>query len=806
MDHLSVPTNSVFFEPIIPFLGQRYDGRPFIDYPNRCGVTELSLLKPRNSRIASKLAPFLQAWLFLGLFEEIFGVSSERLIKRHQFENGEQKDIITTSGLHDVRNLRLEIIFRVKADNPSKFVTLVKGYKRCIDEANYRLFSMHQLFVDHLTKEVYTSFHMLLQFATNTVRYANNFRLMSLQSLDRRRVDEPFVERMRVKGWCPTLIKLVRLVGDIDAVYYISNMKLVILDDHSSCTKYKCINNQINTDYYMPLHVTDRCANPNLCIHWHSPQKEMVSILEAGSIPLIINDEVNHKKLRMRLIGSEEKTRYVALSHVWSQGKGNPKSNSLPLCQLLLISEKVNALYTDDDTPVPFWIDTLCCPIGPPLAQALALERMAITYKNADKVLVIDSSLDSVLLPGEEPGQESFAEALLRIFATPWLRRLWTLQEGLLAKQLYFQFSNGALDFGYAHAKAFSAYFYVQDKKVEISEGRFPCRYSSFTISLCTGIFHYLLFVSQNLSTTILQGNIILEKIAFALQHRSTSVAEDEAVCVGTLLNMDVSRILKVPSSKRMVQVWNIIDERGELKQTPLFHEGPKHDIIGYRWAPVTFLDRRYLSTADCPTAKLTENGLLFDCPGFILQYHFYDSLDDFTFKSFGVWRYRCTRIKSCKYDCSNSNLNNFMEERHISTSSSTYFAILIRTDFLDVPESGLEDSSYPKMDVRSSRFDEDIFHEISGVRGALVSIERVHEGVCYVRLHSHVTISRTKELLLTTDECSNMSFDERLHSWLAGDLTKLGMEDELHDRPYRKNNFQDLNSRWFERETWCCD
>ena len=716
-------------------------------------------------------------------------------------------EIITTSGLNGLRNRRLEFIFRIKVDKPSVFVKLIKGYKRCIDEASYMLSSMHQSFVDHLTKEVYTSFHMLLQFAANTVCYANNFHLMSLNSLKRGRADELLNKRMRVKGWCPTLIRLVRLVGDIDAVYYMSNMKLVILGDHTSCTEYKCIHNQIYSDYYKPLHVSNRCANPNICIHWHSPQKEMVAILEAGSVPLIINDQLNRKGLRIRLIGSEEKTRYVALSHVWSQGRGNPKSNSLPLCQLSLISEKVNALYSDEDTPVPFWIDTLCCPVGPPLTQALALERMAITYKNADKVLVIDSSLDSILLPGEEPGQESFAEALLRIFATPWLRRLWTLQEGLLAKQLYFQFSNGALDFGYAHAKAFSFYMYVQIKEKEkISEGLFPCKYSSFTISLCTGIFHYLLFVSQNLSTKVIRRNITLEKIAFALQYRSTSVAEDEALCIGTLLDMDVSRILNVPSSKRMVQVWNIIDERGELNQSPLFHRGSKHDIVGYRWAPVTFLDRRYVSTADCPTAKLTENGLLFDCPAFILQYPVYDSLEKFTFRSFGEWRYSCARFNGCKYDCSNSNLDNFVKERHISTNSSMYFAILIETGSLDVPESGLEDSFYPKMDIRSSRFDEDIFHEISGVRGALVSIERVQEGVCYVRLHSHVTVSRIKELPLTKDECSNLSFDERLHSWLAGDLTKLGMEDELHDRPYREDDFEDLNSRWFERETWCCD
>lgn len=58
--------------------------------------------------------------------------------------------------------------------------------------------------------------------------------------------------------------------------------------------------------------------------------------------------------------------RYVAVSHVWSDGKGNPHRNYLPLCQLLHLQTRVNALYPPKEEPTPFWMDTICVPVGGP--------------------------------------------------------------------------------------------------------------------------------------------------------------------------------------------------------------------------------------------------------------------------------------------------------------------------------------------------------------------------------------------------------------------------------------------------------
>ena len=66
---------------------------------------------------------------------------------------------------------------------------------------------------------------------------------------------------------------------------------------------------------------------------------------------------------------------------------------------------------------------------------------MKSTYKSADKIIVFDNSLeiiDSDVAP---------EEALIRLRYSPWSTRLWTMQEGRLGRNLYFQFRDKIISF-----------------------------------------------------------------------------------------------------------------------------------------------------------------------------------------------------------------------------------------------------------------------------------------------------------------------------------------------------------------------
>jgi hypothetical protein len=128
---------------------------------------------------------------------------------------------------------------------------------------------------------------------------------------------------------------------------------------------------------------------------------------------------------------------YVAISHVWGDGTSNPNQNALPACQLSKFQDAVNQLYDATLHPVPFQIDTICVPTDKELKK-LAIRQMVNVYREADKVLVFDSTLPRISVDA------SPAECLTAIEISAWMRRLWAIQEAAFARQLYFRFKDGA--------------------------------------------------------------------------------------------------------------------------------------------------------------------------------------------------------------------------------------------------------------------------------------------------------------------------------------------------------------------------
>lgn len=79
---------------------------------------------------------------------------------------------------------------------------------------------------------------------------------------------------------------------------------------------------------------------------------------------------------------------YVAISHVWSGGLGNPSKNGLPECHF-------------------FRMDTFCIPVGDTFSGARdkAINLMAEIYGGARAVLVLDPELQRISVTKMEAEQ-----------------------------------------------------------------------------------------------------------------------------------------------------------------------------------------------------------------------------------------------------------------------------------------------------------------------------------------------------------------------------------------------------------------
>ena len=456
-----------------------------------------------------------------------------------------------------------------------------------------------------------------------------------------------------------------------------------------------CAANQITNHDYRPTHAAN-CLEPSSCTFTEASQEELASILEAGSIPLIQYDGQD----QICLIKSEKRMRYVAISHVWSQGKGNPVSNSLHQWRLSYINQRVNALYPENDEPILFWIDTICCPIRPAHAYQLALGRMAETYEDADKVLVLDSTLESVHLPGEEgeekEGREALEESLVRICVSPWTRRLWTLQEARLTKDWpYIQFADGAINLKKALRQILSTIVVKRTtEEVESFHERLPSMHPSLKGQIRNGVYSYI-SSALNMGPGRDFETPKVGELSAALYNRSTSVAEDESICLADLFRMDMNRILSVPAKERMAQIWTLLDERGQLRQSLLFEEGAKMALKGFRWAPKSFLNRVCGITwnEDGAAANLVSDGLLFECPGFLVHYNAARPLQETDFRSSGGRRYRCVpslknRSIGCYSQEEGSDKALLEQEEEEPIFSREFTAVHVDTTFIPRPRT----------------------------------------------------------------------------------------------------------------------
>ncbi|KAI0670223.1 hypothetical protein C8Q78DRAFT_975181, partial [Trametes maxima] len=158
------------------------------------------------------------------------------------------------------------------------------------------------------------------------------------------------------------------------------------------------------------------------------PVEDITQFLSEGVIPMLFYDG-SRLHVRKSITGP-----YVTISHVWADGMGSMTEVGLPRCVVERISGLVTSLLPEHGS---FWIDSLCIPAEGELRKK-AIKLMASTYRDAAKVLVIDADIRTTC--SESTPRE---EALLRITFSGWNKWVWTLQEGLLARELWFEFIEG---------------------------------------------------------------------------------------------------------------------------------------------------------------------------------------------------------------------------------------------------------------------------------------------------------------------------------------------------------------------------
>jgi len=598
---------------------------PFWSYSSDNGWTVAELFHfdfTQSSWTHDDIDPFLQSWLFFGLVEESLGL----LLARYK------------TPLHLLQLLgknssgRLLVNTEVFHFHYEDFRTALQGlplerWLACRQKVAENILSTYYVLqkqLDQMRRIEYRDSRapgprarqtpVMLSIMCLCTYLATLFEVQD--DTHRQRpiyLEQGFLENSLLQdGWCPSQVKRMSRTLTAPSLYLISRMRRP--DDninhngantgtHSSrCSDFQCFADQICLEAYVTKHDDAHHDIPNLCASkpfLRAEQRQSYDMLKEGVLPLTILDSDPHK---LRTVRSDEHPRYVAISHIWAHGLGNPYDNSLPECQLRRLSGIVNKLYPEEDRPVPFWVDTLSCPTEPDEATSLAIIQMRNTYKNADKVLVLDTYLE------EEVEGMSTIERLLRIICSGWTTRLWTLQEGALAKDLWFQF---------------------RDKAISLNSTQHDLHNEPETTSLDVNDMLAELCLQWHKSKPETTARLLLV-LSKAVRHRSTSVPEDEALCLGTLAGLKMEEIadVRVIPKERMLKFWAMLEKPSSML---VFWEGKKLQVPGYRWAPATFLGQSWITAPGASRKHFLErldneqtyqnagSGMVISYPGILL-------------------------------------------------------------------------------------------------------------------------------------------------------------------------------------------
>jgi hypothetical protein len=654
MDHLELPRNPKHPPIYIPLVArENYDGGNLESYPQRMGWSDADVTGSDGcAKSKDERASFIQTWLFFGLLSKIFGndfkqddwithtdvdhpVIKTRNIEDHlkelelklNFEAGTTSD--EDGNVSEPAAIELEqIIFALSIELE------VQPYlhaPHCTPAIENVLFQTHNWNLRILRHGPYNSDLDLvcLSIAALGEKLCSHFGILDDDMWLRGSDNNLIFQRMLNDGWCPLEIIRLREVLIVSDLYYISNMDrpgptrchqecrehipLERVDDQTvfpkdSLQSMKCTAYHMDWENYHTQHV-EGCDG---CGDLVADGQLLENILQGGFLPLLLPaahaidrslggtppGKAASSKVRtgdLRIVSSETHRKYVCISHVWSDGLGNPHANAFPTCQYARVSDMLKKLYPGEE--IPFWIDTICVPREPRQLRRKAIMLMRKTYWDADSVLVLDSYLVNVdldMIPRRE--------AWLRFLSCGWNRRLWTLQESAMAKTVYLRFSDGFLDL---------------DKCLTF---KLPSRDTLMLLwRALRGAWRRW---SEDLPDWE-EGR--LSTLSDSVAWRSTSILADEAICLGNLTDIEDSvmeQILLLDShEERMVKFW---EAQKKITTEVLFWGGPRLPQFPMRWAPLSFLDgydTPYMTsqTNAFVPAFLNELGLKFKLPGMIL-------------------------------------------------------------------------------------------------------------------------------------------------------------------------------------------
>jgi hypothetical protein len=406
MDHLPIPQQPVEAPQKVPlrcdpsyWFKEHTEPRSFSTYPESRGIDPERFLYGDVGNV-DDCASFLQQWLFFGLLYEVVNSCGPVLRDFDGFVtiDDQGQRLVTTALLPEVIRRWQE----AKDALPSnEHLMVMSQVDDTLAAARYYVGRMSRLApsVD-ITLPMDDEIQLSIIILGETLDFsrANIFKDLTggqPTSITLWGNEHWLGWLLREQGCCAATVSMLEATTSAGSMYYAWRSGL-LLDgkDHATCSADSCAAYQIDPTTYKYVHTRKDCN----CAFVEPSMAKVREILTQGNFPVICLSG-NTDEMEIDVVEASLGLVYTAISHVWSDGLGNPRQNALPRCQLQSLKEKVlwrRASADKTESKVArVWIDTLCVPLDEPL-RGRAIQLIKTTFADASEVLVLDARLQKL--------------------------------------------------------------------------------------------------------------------------------------------------------------------------------------------------------------------------------------------------------------------------------------------------------------------------------------------------------------------------------------------------------------------------
>jgi len=427
-------------------------------------------------RTATDIASFAQSFLYFGLLSAVLGqpVEPNIFFERRTLEDGTLEETLSSSKLKDLI-VDYQMLPR-KKEMPSAHQNQLKEQ---IENSRVRTilsYALHQLSklerirhpTTHPLPVVLLSIGVLIETLTWCLIPDLNMRTPVPHM--RGEPDRPasatlLLDIMKGNEWCPSQGDHILYEYSYCLSYYLSQIRRPHRErGHKGCKVCElnecedglcyALNKPEKEEYHMS-HV----GNCTGCDEIVVTDTKLRVIIENNQIPVFSIKQDSNGKVRLEAKELRPNDKYVAISHVWSDGMGNENRNGVLECQLKRISKyltEVPGLTTKTiatrlptlilqgknlfQQPTLFWLDTLCISVDPEL-KSKSMNTIPGVYAGASQVLVLDSEMEQTGLSGSD-----WPEMAGRLVFSAWAGRSWTLEEASFSQLWNVRVADGWFD------------------------------------------------------------------------------------------------------------------------------------------------------------------------------------------------------------------------------------------------------------------------------------------------------------------------------------------------------------------------